>query len=139
MQRAADAFASLLYSAWIRAGRPSIPVTTGIAGDSGEPGQSAPVATTYSLGQNYPNPFNPTTNFEFRIANRELVRLKIFDVLGREVATLVDDVRPAGVHSVRWDASVLPSGVYYYQLQSGDASASSAQGFVQTKKMILAK
>ena len=94
---------------------------------------------TFGIEQNYPNPFNPATNFEFRIANVELVTLKIFDVLGREVATIVNEVRPAGVYTIRWDASSLPSGVYFYQLRAGDASTSSARGFVQTKKLVLTK
>jgi hypothetical protein len=85
----------------------------------------------FALLQNYPNPFNPGTNFEFRIANVELVVLKIFDVLGREVATLVNDVRPAGTYTVRWDASSLPSGVYYYRLRAGE--------FAESKKMVLMK
>ena len=89
------------------------------------------VPSTFSLQQNYPNPFNPTTNIEFRIANLELVTLKVFDVLGREISTLVNEVRPAGVYTVRWDASSFPSGVYFYRLQ--------AREFVQTKKMVLAK
>jgi hypothetical protein len=84
-----------------------------------------------ALLQNYPNPFNPTTNFRFRISNLEFVTLKIFDVLGREVATLVNEVRPAGVYTVRWDASSLPSGVYLYRLRAGD--------FVNTKKLLLVK
>jgi len=88
------------------------------------------------LMQNYPNPFNPTTNFEFRlpagqagIANFELVTLKVFDVLGRKVAMLVNDMRQAGAYTIRWDGSLLPSGVYFYQLRAGD--------FVDTKKLIL--
>ncbi|MCX6143539.1 MAG: T9SS type A sorting domain-containing protein [Ignavibacteriales bacterium] len=94
-----------------------------------------------SLSQNYPNPFNPTTNFELRIANfsakggsasgGELVTLKVFDVLGREISTLVNEMRPAGVYKVRWDASSLPSGVYFYRLQAG--------AFTETKKMVLMK
>ena len=94
---------------------------------------------TFGIEQNYPNPFNPTTNFEFRISNLEFVTLRIYDVLGREVATLLNDVRPAGVYTVRWDASALPSGVYFYRLRAGDASTSSARGFVQTRKLVLAK
>jgi N-acetylmuramoyl-L-alanine amidase len=84
-----------------------------------------------ALEQNYPNPFNPSTNFEFRISNFGFVSLKIFDVLGREVATLVNDVRPAGTYKLRWDASALPSGVYFYQLRTSQ--------FVQTKKLVLTK
>jgi hypothetical protein len=89
------------------------------------------VALEFTLDQNFPNPFNPTTNVEFRIANSELVTLKVLDVLGREISTLANEVRPAGVYTIRWDASSLPSGVYFYQLR--------AVGFVATKKMVLAK
>jgi hypothetical protein len=84
-----------------------------------------------ALLQNYPNPFNPTTSFEFRVSSFKFVTLRIFDVLGREVATLVNEVRPAGTHTVRWDASSLPSGVYFYQLR--------AESFVDTKKLLLTK
>jgi hypothetical protein len=77
------------------------------------------VPTQIQLYQNYPNPFNPTTNIEFRIGKYGIVTLKIFDVLGREVATLVNEPRPEGVYTVRWDASLLPSGVYFYRLISG--------------------
>ncbi|MCX6145245.1 MAG: T9SS type A sorting domain-containing protein [Ignavibacteriales bacterium] len=100
-----------------------------------------PVPTQFMLSQNYPNPFNPTTNFEFRIGNfsakggsasgGEFVMLKIFDVLGREVSTLVNEVRPAGVYTVRWDGSMMPSGVYLYRLRAGS--------FVSTKQMVLLK
>jgi hypothetical protein len=95
-----------------------------------EPINSA-IPVTFELLQNYPNPFNPTTNIEFRVSSLGLVSLKIFDVLGREVAMLVNEMRPAGAYSVRWDASSFPSGVYFYRLRSGD--------FVQTKKLVLAK
>jgi hypothetical protein len=78
----------------------------------------------FALSQNYPNPFNPTTNIELRIVNRGLVTLKVFDVLGREISTLVNEMRPAGVYTVRWDASSLPSGVYFYRLQAGAFTAS---------------
>jgi hypothetical protein len=97
--------------------------------DVAPPGGGLP--QEFILNQNYPNPFNPTTNFEFRIANRELVTLQVFDVLGREISTLVNEVRPAGVYTVRWDASSLPSGVYYYRIQAG--------AFVDSKKMVLMK
>jgi hypothetical protein len=85
----------------------------------------------HTLLQNYPNPFNPTTNIELRIANFELVNLRVFDVLGKEVATLVNEVRPAGTYTVRWDASSLPSGVYFCRLQSGS--------YGETRKLILTK
>jgi hypothetical protein len=86
---------------------------------------------SYQLAQNYPNPFNPATNFEFRIAKLEWVTLKVFDVLGREISTLVNEERQAGIYRVTWDASKLPSGVYFYRLRAGD--------FVETKKMVLTK
>ncbi len=89
------------------------------------------VPTVFSLSQNYPNPFNPTTTIEFRVSSFEFVSLKVFDALGREVSTLVNEVRPAGVYTVRWDASSLPSGVYYYRLQAG--------AFMESKKMVLMK
>jgi N-acetylmuramoyl-L-alanine amidase len=89
------------------------------------------VPVAFALEQNYPNPFNPSTNIEFRVSNLGFVSLKIFDVLGRDVATLVNEVRPAGVYRMRWDASSFPSGVYFYRLRAGD--------FVQTKKLVLTK
>jgi chitinase len=86
----------------------------------------------FELDQNYPNPFNPTTNFGFRISNFSaqggsasgggFVTLKVFDLLGREVATLVHDTREPGRYTVRWDASGFPSGVYYYRLSDGRTS-----------------
>jgi spore germination protein YaaH len=81
------------------------------------------------LLQNYPNPFNPTTNLEFRISNVGFVSLKIFDMLGREVASLVNEQREAGSHIVRWDAPGVPSGVYFYRLTIGGAA--------ETKSMIV--
>jgi Tol biopolymer transport system component len=92
---------------------------------------TAEVPGGFVLGQNYPNPFNPTTSVEFRVSGFGFVALKVFDVLGREVATLVDEVRQAGAHTVRWDASSLPSGVYYYRLQAG--------AFTQSRKMVFLK
>jgi len=90
----------------------------------------------YSLSQNYPNPFNPTTNIKFRvpygsIANNKFVTLKVFDILGKEIATLVNEKLKAGEYEVTFDGTALPSGVYFYKLTSGD--------FTETKKMILLK
>ena len=85
----------------------------------------------YNLFQNYPNPFNPTTKIEYQIPKREYVTLKVYDVLGNEVATLVNEEKPVGFYQLRWGAVNLPSGVYFYQLNSGD--------FVQTRKMLLLK
>ena len=71
-----------------------------------------------SLEQNHPNPFNPTTTFEFRVSSLGFVTLKILDVLGKEVATLANEVRHTGVYTIPWDASLLPSGVCFYRLQT---------------------
>ncbi len=87
--------------------------------------------TTAHLSRNYPNPFNPETHFEFHIPHSEFVSLKVYDLLGREVATLVNEGRLPGVYSVSWDASHLPGGVYYYRMLVG--------GFAETKKMMLVK
>jgi uncharacterized delta-60 repeat protein len=73
----------------------------------------------FALGQNYPNPFNPTTDFELRIANRELVSVKVFNMLGVEVATLVDEIRDPGVYTIRWNAASLSSGMYFCQMKAG--------------------
>jgi hypothetical protein len=85
----------------------------------------------FSLEQNYPNPFNPNTKISFKLAERSYIELKIFDVLGNEVATLVNEQKPTGYYEVNWDASSMGSGVYFYRLYAGS--------FVQTRKMILMK
>jgi len=92
---------------------------------------SSEVPDQFSLMQNYPNPFNPTTQFGFRIADFGLVRLTVFDALGGEVTSLVNQQLNPGTYEVSWDASVYPSGVYYYRLESGS--------FTQTRKMVLIK
>ena len=85
----------------------------------------------YSLSQNYPNPFNPATKINWQIKNDGLVTIKVFDQLGTEVATLVNEEKPAGAYEIEFNASSLASGVYYYRITSGS--------FVDTKKMILMK
>ena len=87
--------------------------------------------TKYELCQNYPNPFNPTTNIRFEIVDLEFVSLKIFDVLGREVATLMNEDKPKGNYNVTWDASHMPSGIYFYRL--------TTENFSQVKRMLLIK
>jgi hypothetical protein len=87
------------------------------------------VPVTFQLYQNYPNPFNPTTTIQYSVPSVEYVSLKIYDVLGREVASLVDEAKQPGTYTVMWDANKFSSGVYFYRLQSG--------GFVETKRMIL--
>ena len=87
--------------------------------------------TEYSLMQNYPNPFNPTTTISYSIANNGLVTLKVYDILGTEVAELVNEVKEAGSYSVSFNALELPSGICFYTLTSGN--------FMATKKLILLK
>jgi hypothetical protein len=86
----------------------------------------------FALNQNYPNPFNPTTNISFSIPSKSFVSLKVFDLLGREVATLVSEEMLAGNHSRQWNAINIPSGVYFYRLQAGSS-------YNETKKLILLK
>jgi photosystem II stability/assembly factor-like uncharacterized protein len=93
----------------------------------------------FILSQNYPNPFNPTTTIRYTIQTSEFVTLKVYDVLGNEVATLVNEEKPAGSYEVNFDASQLSSGIYFYKLQAGNPSTGSGQGFVETKKMLLLK
>ena len=85
--------------------------------------------TEFSLAQNFPNPFNPSTTISFSIPNEELVSLKVFNSLGEEVADLVNETKPAGNYSVSFNASKLSSGVYFYQLKTGEYTA--------VKKMVL--
>ena len=101
----------------------------------------------FYLYQNSPNPFNPTTIIKYTIPTviaseakqSQFVTLKVYDVLGNEVTTLVNEEKPAGIYEVEFDAEKLPSGVYFYKLQTGNPSTISVQGFVDTKKMILLK
>ena len=88
----------------------------------------------FSLGQNYPNPFNPSTTILFSIPKQGTANLRVYNMLGQEVATVVDDVLPAGTHSVRWEGTSnsnrqVATGVYFYRLESG--------GFVATRKLLL--
>ena len=83
----------------------------------------------FSLEQNFPNPFNPSTNIVYSVPADGNVTIKVFDVLGNEVSTLVDGEKPAGSYELVFDAAGLPSGIYFYSLSTGN--------FLSTKKMIL--
>jgi hypothetical protein len=82
----------------------------------------------FLLLQNYPNPFNPITKINYQIPKLSFVTMKVYDVLGKEVATLVNEEKPAGNYEIDFDGTGLPSGIYFYQLKAGN--------FVETKKMI---
>jgi hypothetical protein len=112
-------------------------------------GDETPIATSFKLEQNYPNPFNPSTKIKFTIpapdspllggARGGLVTLKVYDVLGNEIATLVNEEKPAGEYEVEFDGSGLTSGIYFYQLRVGGPETSSGQAIIQTKKMVYLK
>jgi len=98
--------------------------TVGEGGQGGRP-------ESWILHQNYPNPFNPTTVIGFQISDRGFVSLRVYDLLGRDVATLVNEIKEPGSYSVQFDAAGLGSGMYLYRLQAGNV--------VQTKRMFLLK
>jgi hypothetical protein len=86
---------------------------------------------SYNLDQNFPNPFNPSTTIRFDLPSPEHVSLKLYNLIGEEVATLIDEVRSAGSHSVVWNAGGMPSGQYFYRITAGS--------FTQTRKVTLLK
>jgi hypothetical protein len=89
------------------------------------------IITDFLIYQNHPNPFNPSTTIKYQVLELSDVSIKVFDVLGNEVVTLVSEEKPAGSYQVEFEATALPSGIYFYRLQAND--------FVDTKKMILLK
>ncbi len=97
------------------------------------------VPTTFALRQNYPNPFNPTTTIRYELPEASVVKLQVFDVLCRVVATLLNEKRDAGIYEVPFNASMLSSGTYFYRLQASATNGASSSNFVETKKMMLVK
>jgi len=104
------------------------------------------IIENFNLSQNYPNPFNPSTIIKYSIPFVETLRatsahvtLKIYDILGREVTTIVNKEQKHGNYEVKFDMSGLGSGIYFYKLQAGNPASSAGQGFVKTMKMILLK
>jgi hypothetical protein len=93
-----------------------------------EPFQSL---NNFLLQQNYPNPFNPITSIQYTIGSKQFVTLKVYDVLGNEIATLVNEEKPSGMYNEQFTMENYSSGIYFYKLQAGE--------FVQTKKMIYLK
>lgn len=121
---------------WTITGFPSIHVITHITCDGSQVYKknvedSESISQNYFLEQNYPNPFNPTTEISFYIHKNSFVTLKVYDVLGKEISTLANRIYTEGSHTVAFDATELPSGVYFYTLTAGN--------FSDTKKMILTK
>ena len=104
----------------------NITIITGI-----DDSQQGVIPDKFTLSQNYPNPFNPSTTIRFQIPNSSFVNLKVYDILGNEVATLVNEEKSSGSYEANWNASNLSSGVYFCKLQAGS--------FVETRKMILLK
>jgi hypothetical protein len=91
----------------------------------------ASVPKSIMLNQNYPNPFNPSTTISFSLPSKAIVSLKIYDVLGREIETLVFNELSSGTHSVQWNAMRFPSGIYFYRLQT--------DSYAKTKRLLLLK
>ncbi|MFZ1730045.1 MAG: T9SS type A sorting domain-containing protein [Bacteroidota bacterium] len=112
-------------------GYPSVYVAPIAWGTPKKPSEIVAAAAGLELSQNYPNPFNPSTSISYNINNPGHVTLKVFNVVGLEVATLVNGVHSAGSHSIDFDASRLSGGMYVYRLSAGDESIS--------KRMMLVK
>ena len=93
---------------------------------------STNIPEKFELFQNYPNPFNPTTNIKYQITKTSNVKLIVFDILGREVETLVNEFQKAGTYEINFDAGKIPSGIYFYTMDVDNKR-------IDTKKMILIK
>jgi hypothetical protein len=105
--------------------------TTAKSAVLGAPNLNVSITRSFSVAQNYPNPFNPSTSIQFSLSVSSHVSLKVFDILGKEVATLVNGTMGAGSYTAEFDARVLSSGPYFYTLRAGS--------YVETKKMMLTK
>jgi hypothetical protein len=114
------------YAAWWLWAR-----LTGWSGTTGVEEKAKDVPRTFQVSQNYPNPFNPATTIQYIVPSNEYIELKVYNLLGQEVATLVSEVKPAGVYEVKFDASTLASGIYIYRISVGN--------FSLVKKMMVLK
>jgi hypothetical protein len=119
----------LLAHGIVPAAGPCLPSKGDPEFDLENPEVMAVAPAEFALDQNYPNPFNPSTRIKFQVPSSGFMSLKMYDVLGREVATLVNEELKAGSHEATFDATGLASGVYYYQLRAGE--------FTQTKRLLL--
>ena len=128
-----DAFGGKIIPVWTddRAGTPNQEIYTSNNLVVGTPGISSELPAVFSLSQNYPNPFNPVTQISYEVPKTGFVSLQVYDVLGNSVKTIIEGTKNAGNYSVSFDASNLPSGVYFYTL--------IADGFRDTKRMVLIK
>ncbi len=111
----------------------SVNIFTSVEKNSAKPPKS------FKLEQNYPNPFNPTTVISYKLTVNSKIVLKVYDLLGREVATLINEMQSAGEHTVEWNAEDFPSGVYFYRLQARQQTGGQAGSYTETKRMILLK
>jgi len=89
------------------------------------------IPADFFINQNHPNPFNPITKIEYGLPEASYVQISIFDILGRQVAILIDNHQAPGYHKIIWNAGDLPSGIYFYRIQ--------AEKFTETRKMLLLK
>jgi hypothetical protein len=119
-----DSTSALYYGEIYQAIQQNVTGLTGVSPQTNIPAE-------YSLTQNYPNPFNPTTSIRYQLPTKSHITLKVFDLLSREVATLVDGIEESGDKSVQWNASGVTSGVYFYRLKAGE--------FTATKKLMVLK
>ncbi|RMH89408.1 MAG: T9SS C-terminal target domain-containing protein [Calditrichaeota bacterium] len=117
-----------------------------ISGPTGIAGSPSGTPSRFDLAQNYPNPFNPATTIRYTLLRAAHVRLEIFNSVGQRVATLVDEHRPAGDYTIRWDAQHLPAGIYFYRIRAeaqsvnaGQITGSRETVFTLTRKMLLIK
>lgn len=105
--------------------------TVVVGNPTGVDDQPSSIPEKFEVSQNYPNPFNARTAIEYSLPQDTHVRIVIYNLLGQNIETLVDQNKTAGIHQVVWNAAEVPTGVYFYRLEAGD--------FTQTRKMLLAK
>jgi hypothetical protein len=102
-------------------------------------GRNDRIPGVFALEQNYPNPFNPKTVISYQLPVTSKASLKVYDLLGREVAILVDEFKQAGSYSVRWNAQGMPSGVYFYRLVANAIPSGQAGSAIEVRKLVLLK
>jgi hypothetical protein len=110
-----------------------------ISGGIGIQQISTEIPEDFELHQNYPNPFNPVTTIRFQLVSAGYTMLVIYDITGKEVSVLADQLLQAGMYEAQWDATDYPSGIYFYTLYHKDMTGNAGKGFSITRKMILLK